>query len=602
MSTPVEQIKARLSIKDVVESYIKLTKAGGSYKALCPFHNERTPSFNVSPSRDGYYCFGCNRGGDIFTFVQEIEGVDFLGALRILAERAGVELKRENVEARSERDRLLAVMEEATNFYEDHLEKNSEAQHYLAGRGLKEKTIRDFRIGFAPLDWRQLYEHLKKKQFTDGEIERAGLSKKAEGKGYYDRFRGRIMFPIFDTGGRVVAFSGRVFGEQKTPDGADVAKYINSPETPLYDKSATLFGYDRAKMAIRKQNFAILVEGQMDLIMAHQAGTENTVAVSGTALTERHLALLKRLTDNLVFAFDADEAGLAATTRAFQVALTLGMSVRVAAIPSKTVSDGSPDPQSGFREVKDPADYILKNEEGWAQVVADSKHIIDFYITALSGMGHDPRMFRKEVETKVLPLILAMQSKIEQAHFIVEVARKLGIPEAAVWDEVKRLSMIGNTIAPRSEELPALHASNPAKSRRQLAEEEIIGILLWQESHKEPVFEVVSVRESYINRLEAHGLTPHSPSVEDERMLAIKAEHTYEHGPELRESVDEMLDTLEREVLKERQAELMRKIVEAKLGEKEEEEKSYLQEFQSITPRIIELEDRRLKRGNLGST
>src|SRR3989344_3168081 len=372
MPTPVEQIKARLSAKDVISSCIKLDKAGGSYKALCPFHNERTPSFNVSPSRDGYYCFGCNRGGDIFTFVQEIEGVDFTGALRILADRDGVELKRENIEAKSERERLLAVKEEATNFYEEHLEDNSAAKEYLIGRGLEAGTIRSFRIGYAPLDWRLLYEHLRAKKFLDGEIEKAGLTKKAEGKGYYDRFRGRIMFPIFDIGGRVVAFSGRGFGEQKPPDGSDVAKYINSPETSLYDKSATLFGYDRAKMAARKQNFAILVEGQMDLIMAHQAGTENTVAVSGTALTERHLALLKRLTDNLVFAFDADDAGLAATGRAFQIALSLGMNVRVAAIP-----DG-----------KDPADYIEKNAkekpEAWAEVIASSKHIIDFYLSCLS--------------------------------------------------------------------------------------------------------------------------------------------------------------------------------------------------------------------------
>ena len=585
MPTPVEQIKARLSAKDVISSYIKLDKAGGSYKALCPFHNERTPSFNVSPSRDGYYCFGCNRGGDIFTFVQEIEGVDFLCALKILAERAGVELKRENVGAKSERDRLLAVMEEATNFYEDHLEKNSEAQAYLAERGLKEKTIRDFRIGFAPLDWRILYEHLKRKKFEDSEIEKAGLSKKVENKGYYDRFRGRIMFPIFDIGGRVVAFSGRVFGEQKTPDGADVAKYINSPETPLYDKSATLFGYDRAKMAIRKQNFAILVEGQMDLIMAHQANTENTVAVSGTALTERHLALLKRLTDNLIFAFDADEAGLNATTRAFQIALSFGMAVRVAEIP----------------EGKDPADYILKNEESWAKVIADSKHIVDFYIASLSCRGLEQRAFRKEVETKVLPLILAMQSKIEQAHFIVEVARKLGIPENAVWEEVKRLSVLKGTLGQSSsaQTLPeqSFGGQAPPKSHRRLAEEEIIGILIWQESHNEPAFEVALFRGEYHDRLKAHGLSPHSPSEDEERMLAIKAEHTYEHGPEIRGSLDEMLDTLEREVMKDRQAELMQKIVDAKRRDAQEEEKQYLQEFQTITPRIILLEDRRLKRG-----
>lgn len=587
MSTPVEQIKSRLSIVDVVGSYIKLTKAGGSYKALCPFHNEKTPSFNVSPSRDAYYCFGCNRGGDIFTFVEEIEGLDFPGALKVLALRAGVELKHENMEAKSERERSLSIMEEATNFYEEHLAKNSAAKEYLIGRGLEEKTIRSFRIGFAPLEWRLVYDHLKSKGYLDNEIERAGLTKKVENKGYYDRFRGRIMFPIFDTGGRVVAFSGRVFGHQTNQDGTDVAKYINSPETPLYDKSSILFGYDRAKVAIRKQNFAILVEGQMDLIMAHQAGTENTVAVSGTALTERHLALLKRLTDNLVFAFDADDAGLEATARAFQIALSLGMNVRVAAIP----------------EGKDPADYILKNKDApagsgasWAEVIASSKHIVDFYISVLAGKGDDARTLRKEVELKVLPLILSMQSKIEQAHFIVEVARKLGIPEASVWDEVRRLASTGKMTMPHTEDLAPNRSQNPVKSRRQLAEEEIVGILLWQGSHKEPAFDVIAMRASYEGRISDHGLTPYVPEESEARNLIIRAEHTYEHGPQLSESLDEMLDTLEREVLKEKQAELMKKIVDAKLRGSEDEESDYLRQFQTITPRLVMLEDRRMKR------
>jgi DNA primase len=593
MSTPVEQIKSKLSIVDVLGSYIKLTKAGGSYKALCPFHNEKSPSFNVSPSRDAYYCFGCNRGGDIFTFVGEIEGLDFPGTLRLLAERAGVELKRENVEARSERDRLLAVMEEATNFYEEHLAKNSAVGEYLTGRGLEAKTIQNFRIGFAPLEWRLLSDHLKTKGFHDEEIERAGLTKSPEGeKRPYDRFRGRVMFPIFDGSGRVVAFSGRVFGHQQNQDGTDVAKYINSPETPLYNKSAILFGYDRAKVAIRKQNFAILVEGQMDLIMSHQAGSENTVAVSGTALTEQHLGLIKRLTDNLVFAFDADEAGLHATARAFQMALGLGMSVRVAAIP-----DG-----------KDPADYILKTKDtpegsagSWSKVIAEAKHIVDFYISVLSDASSDQRKFRQEVELKVLPLILAMQSKIEQAHFIVEVARKLGIPESSVWEEVGRLASASKMVV-RKEEAEPDRSQNPVKSRRQLAEEEIVGILLWQEGHKEPAFDIVVVRRLYEDRLLGHGLTPYAPPEDEARNLVIRAEHTYEHGPDLEESVNEMLDTLEGEVLKEKQGELMRKIVDAKLREAKDEEQDYLKQFQSITPRVRALEDRKIKRAEEGGS
>ncbi len=584
MATPVEQIKSRLSIVDVVGSYIKLDKAGGSFKALCPFHTEKSPSFNVSPSRDAYYCFGCNRGGDIFSFVQEIEGIEFIDALKLLAERAGVELRSENRGDRSERDRLLAVMDAACDFYQSEMKKNSAVGEYLTNRGLTDKTIADFRIGYAPLDWRQCYDHLKRAGYSDEEIEKGGLTKKVEGKGYYDRFRGRVTFPIFDHNGRVVAFSCRVFGDQKNQGGTDVAKYINSPETMLYDKSSVLFGYDRAKQMIRKQNFTILVEGQMDLIMSHQAGTENTVAVSGTALTERHLALLKRLSDNLVFAFDADDAGLAATTRAFQIALGLGMSVRVASIP-----DG-----------KDPADYILKNAidnpSGWAEVIASSKHIVDFYVSSLVAKGNDPRTFRDEIEKKVLPLIIAMQSKIEQAHFIVEIARKLGVQENAVWEEVKRLSAahrVVQSVAPKSD---APRAYTAPKSRKQLAEEEIIGIIHWQASHREPAFDVAVVRARYHERIASHGLTPHMPSDDDVRTLIIRAEHSYEHGPQLVVSIDEMLETLEAEVLKERQAELLRKISDAELRGAKDETKAHLAEYQNITPLLLELENRKINR------
>lgn len=588
MPTPVEQIKSRLSIVDVVGSYIKLTKAGNSYKALCPFHNEKSPSFNVSPSRDAFYCFGCNRGGDIFSFVEGIEGVEFVDALKILAARAGVELKHERGGEKSIRERLMSVMEEVTLLYESHLGNNSAVKEYLTGRGLTAETIKSFRIGYAPNEWRVAYEHLRGKGFTDLEIEKAGLIKPTEGKSPYDRFRGRVMFPIFDPNGHVVAFSGRVFGNQKNQDGTDVAKYINSPETELYDKSSIMFGYDRAKKMIREQNFVVLVEGQMDLIMSHQAGQLNTVAVSGTALTEKHLSLLKRLTDNVVFAFDADDAGLAATGRAFQLALALGMNVRVASIP-----DG-----------KDPADYIKSHPSGWAVVIAESRHIMDFYLQTLAQKGYDPRQYRDEVEKKVLPLILAMQSKIEQAHFIVEVARRLGVAENAVWEEVKRLRQIHQAM-PKIPTQPVGGSEFPVqsgaretrtKSRRQVAEEEIVSIILWQETHSEPVFDPKHVRAKYHERVTLYEIAPMTVSEDEMRSLIIKAEHTYLHDESLIHSVDEMLDTLELEVLRERQADLLLKISDAETRGAKDETKACLQQYQEITPRVIAIEDRKLKR------
>jgi DNA primase len=589
MSTPVEQIKARLSIVDVVGSYIKLTKAGGSYKALCPFHHEKSPSFNVSPARDAYYCFGCNKGGDIFTFVEEIEGVDFMGALKTLADRAGVELKQETGEMkreRTERERLLSIMEDATAFYEARLAKEHLPMEYLKSRGLLPETIEKFRIGFAPVpssydEWDVLFRHLKVKGYQPEEIEKSGMAKKGDRGGYYDRFRGRIIFPIFDVSGRPIAVSGRIFGTQRTPDGSEPAKYVNSPETPLFDKSSVLFGYNFAKANIRKQNFCVFVEGQVDLIMSHQAGMENTVAVSGTALTEQHLSMVKRLTENIVFAFDADPAGLKATARAFSMALSLGMSVRVARIP----------------EGKDPADFIIAHPDAWGSVISESTHIIDFYLSTLSAEVQDPKELRAKVSEHVLPLVIEIRSKIEQAHYIIEIARKLGVPEDAVWEDVKRLGRASSVLGATS---PAgvVISGTPPKSRRQVVEEEIIGILTWQESSKEPALNAPEKRAEYEGRLKNRNKEPLRTSKDEELNLLLKAEHTYEEGPKLRDLFDELLDTLEMELLREEQSELWRKLSDAENAGKKDEAKKYLQAYQAINPLLLAIEDRRQKRNS----
>ena len=236
-NSSVEKIKERLSIVDVVSSYIKLDKAGGNFKAVCPFHNEKSPSFFVSPSRGSYYCFGCGAKGDIFTFVEQFEGLDFKGALQVLATRAGVELEQyragEAKEERSQKDRLYELMEHACRFYEAEFKKDSEAQEYVKGRGLTEETIKAFRVGFAPKEWRLVTAELRSKGFTDAEIMLAGLAKHPDenpGGELYDRFRDRVMFPISDTGGRIIAFSGRILHD----DGSAMGTYINSPETPIF--------------------------------------------------------------------------------------------------------------------------------------------------------------------------------------------------------------------------------------------------------------------------------------------------------------------------------------------------------------------------------
>ena len=297
MLSQTEEIKSRVDIVDLIQSYIKLDKAGINYKAVCPFHSEKTPSFFVTPSRQRWHCFGgCSEGGDIFTFVQKIEGVDFPEALEILAKRAGIQLTREDPKLSSERKRLYDICEVATKYFEKQFKENGAVEKYMKDRGVSDETLRSFRVGFAPDGWRNLMAHLLEKGFRAEDAERAGLAIKIQNQSrssqsqnpFYDRFRGRIIFPIADGTGRIIGFGGRIFeaGTKQNSAVSTEAKYINSPQTPIYDKSRVLYAFDKAKQEIRKQNVCILVEGYMDTIMSHQAGFTNTVAVSGTALTE----------------------------------------------------------------------------------------------------------------------------------------------------------------------------------------------------------------------------------------------------------------------------------------------------------------------------
>lgn len=417
-TSAAEQIKERLDIVEVVGQYVKLTKSGKNFKGLSPFKKEKTPSFYVSPDRGVYYCFSTGKGGDMFTFLEEMEGVDFRGALKILAERAGVELSEESKEVRSERDRSYAMVDEAVRFYQKALDAAPHAREYLKGRGITDETMASFRIGFAPDGWEALKLHLSALGYQEHEMERAGLVKKGDRGSYYDRFRSRVMFPINDASGRPIGFSGRIVG--KAAEDKENAKYLNSPESALYDKSSVLFGYDKAKSYIRKYDFSILVEGQMDLVMTHQAGWGSAVAVSGTGLTERHLELLARLSKNLVLALDADSAGIASAHRSSLMAITKGMEVKIAVLP----------------EGMDPADLIGKDPEAWRGAVRNAESAVEFFLKRHQLSERDPRKVQTRVRETVLPLIRAMKSAMDQAHFVKRVADALGLPYDAVWSDL----------------------------------------------------------------------------------------------------------------------------------------------------------------------
>ncbi len=446
----VEEIKARLAIEDLIGSYIKLEKAGKSFKARCPFHHEKTASFFVSPDRGGYYCFGCGAKGDIFSFVEQFEGLDFKGALKILAERTGVPLVFDQA-VDSERDQLFRIMEAAAKYFEGALAQAKEAQEYISSRGVSDKTRTDFRIGWAPLGWRNLYDFLRSQKWSNELIERSGLAKRAsDGTGnYYDRFRGRVMFPLCDSSGRVIAFSGRIL-----KDDGQSAKYLNSPDTPLFDKSSVLYGLDKAKSFIRRLDYAILVEGQMDLIMSHQAGIKNTVASSGTALADveanrdgvvNNLGLLRRLSGNIIIAFDADTAGRKAAMRAASIALTLGMDVKIADI------------QGG----KDPADLVAHNPEDWKNILRVAKPIVEFELNNVIREVSDPRKIPRAVRERVLPFVVAIGSATDRAYALKLIADRTDLPEAALWDDLAMIE--AKTQQPagavKSEQGPAKTAS-----------------------------------------------------------------------------------------------------------------------------------------------
>ncbi|OHB01327.1 MAG: DNA primase [Candidatus Zambryskibacteria bacterium RIFCSPLOWO2_01_FULL_35_19] len=431
MSTNVEQIKEKLDIVDIISGYIKVEKAGINYKAKCPFHNEKTPSFFISPTRQSFYCFGCGEKGDIFSFVEKFEGLDFKGALETLASKAGVELKnfKQTNDVKGEKDKLFEIMEKATQIFEKQLIENKEALNVLKKRGVTNDSIAKWRLGFAKNEWRSLYDNLQN-NFSKEEMLEAGLIKKTDNETnsgqikYYDTFRDRIMFPINDSAGRVIAFSGRAIKDPSTGSEQEnkIPKYLNSPETKLFYKSEALYGFDVAKNHIRKLDYTVLVEGQMDLLMSHQVGILNTVASSGTALTELHLKKIGKLSNRIIIAYDSDDSGEKASRRAAEMAMALGMEIKTVSLP----------------EGEDPASIIKKDPAKWKKALKESQHFIDFSLNKALEEKED-RNITKEIIKNVLPLVSLIKSEIEKSIFVKKIALKMKVHEQDVLNDLKKI-------------------------------------------------------------------------------------------------------------------------------------------------------------------
>ncbi|PIP55568.1 MAG: DNA primase [Candidatus Zambryskibacteria bacterium CG_4_9_14_3_um_filter_42_9] len=471
MRGDVDTIKERLDITEVVSGYIKLEKAGTSFKARCPFHNEKSPSFFVSQTRQSFYCFGCGAKGDIFSFIEEMEGLDFRGALKLLAEKAGVEIEyHATSESKTEKDKIFFVLEEATKFFEKELTLNDSARQYIISRGINEETVKSWRIGYAPAEWRSLYNHLRNLGHEEGIIMKAGLARVSDGsanKEPYDVFRDRIIFPLADSNGSIIAFSGRILPRESGNSKGTEPKYLNSPETILFTKSEVLYGLDKAKDHIRKRDYAVLVEGQMDLVLSHQSGIRNTIASSGTAFTRAHLERLKRLSSRIILAFDGDLAGERAAQKSAILGISLDLEVKVSNLP----------------EGLDPAEVIRQDSQAWNDILRGSLPSVEFFFNKIEEREKDQRKIGKRVEKEILPIIKLMNSAIEQSHFVSMLSKRTGIKEEMFWEDLKKVKRADTSSPPDSNLDSRDEITNRAShlTHREQIEERLALIKLWRE-------------------------------------------------------------------------------------------------------------------------
>lgn len=418
---PSDEIKQKIDIVDFIREYIPVKAVGANFQALCPFHGEKTPSFVISPEKQIWHCFGCGKGGDIFSFVMEMEGLGFVEAVRLLAPKAGVVLHTQNPENYGKRNRLLDIMALSVKYYH-HLLTNPIGEkplNYLIRRGISKEIIEEWQIGYSPDAWDSLSSFLatrplEGKKYSADEMVEAGVVIKKDGANrYYDRFRDRLMFPVYDVTGNPIAYSARI-NPDKEAAGEKMGKYINSPQNAIYDKSHVLFGLDKAKSFIKSKDLAIVVEGQMDVITCHQFGFKNAVASSGTALTTEQISLLKRYTNNIALCFDADTAGQLAADRGIKEAMAQGMNIKVIIIPSG----------------KDPDDSLRHDLASFVIAVRDAKPMMEYHFDKVkSDLDLSLVENKKEVARKMLMMISKLTNKIEADHWIKTLAQTLDTDE-----------------------------------------------------------------------------------------------------------------------------------------------------------------------------
>jgi len=411
----IDEVKQRTDIVDIVGQYAKLTKSGRTFRGLCPFHSEKHPSFFVYPEQQSWHCFGaCNTGGDVFSFIMKKQGIDFGEALRQLAQRAGVTIpsRFEPGAESEERQRLYQINQAAALYFHNLLNSTAgeKAKSYVTERGFTPQTISDFQLGYSPDKWEGLKKYFTERDYTEKELLNAGLIIEPEGKKTHDRFRNKLMFPISDARGRIIGFGARVL----EPSAEGLPKYINSPQTPVFDKSGSLYGINLATTAIRQQDQAVIVEGYMDVITAHQNGFTNVVASMGTSVTEKQVSTLKKLSKNITLALDADAAGEEAMLRGVGFENTLGAEVKVIILP----------------EGKDPDDVIKQDAKTWQKLLAEALPVVDYTFNMVASELDLTKVSDKTVaRDKLLPVIDEIKDNVRKAHYLQKYARLVNVSE-----------------------------------------------------------------------------------------------------------------------------------------------------------------------------
>lgn len=451
--TDSEIVKSKVDIVDLISSRVDIKKAGKHYKGPCPFHSDNDPSFIVSPELQIYKCFGCGKSGDIFTFLEEYEGMDFIESLEYLAEKANVTLTR-NPKSSGNKQKFIEMHSTVNNFYKYILSSHqlgAVAREYLANRGISEKTIKEFEIGYSPQNQEPYRKYVETKKYSTNDLDKAGLAYTYYGN-LKDRFSGRITFPLSDHRGAILGFAGRILPVNDT---GKVGKYINSPETEIYHKSKMLYGLNLAKDYIRTKNAVILVEGELDMISSFQAGIRNTVAIKGSSLTSEQTYLLKRFADKIIFALDADFAGNQAARRGIEIANDVGLEVCVA----------------NLGKYKDPDEAVRGNIGEYKEILSNSKNAWDFLIDSVfENNNPDTGTGKQKISKEVIPILASMKDLIVRSHYVSAVSRRLSIDQNIVYEQL-------NQSLPDKTETEVADTKNLTKqSRRTMLEERFLAL------------------------------------------------------------------------------------------------------------------------------